>query len=429
MSKNIIFSFILFILVIKINILSNKYPIFAEITQTKSGNIKSILIKTKEQYINYILEHNFVITLTEYSIYEKEANIISVFDKLSSYKKLKDWTFLKIQCYEQNNLCDLLSKNITNKLKPLIKIYVKSQEIKISDIILNFNISELAEFLLKLSSNPIIEIKNNNMNEFFEKYGKFSPLIYYDEKNSEFISCINLLAKKKYFKNYFFGIKSINKTNEDKQKEKILFNNDNMPISLTWEGDCDDVDYFLSKNKYPLISRVDNELINDLIVEPQILVILIGYSSANENIIKFINNEFKKLAYIYKDFVFGFDFYNEFSDNNYIKHKTKFIFISKDINGMKLLLYNFVDELYYIHPIVYKLNSTNSDMIYNRLDNIISNYQNLPFTCGSFYKDIMRRFGFYKFISDRKKMTALGFTILIIIFGLIYLCIFDLCKY
>ena len=55
MSKNIIFSFILFILVIKINIiLSSKYPIYAGITQTKSGNIKSILIKTEEQYINHI---------------------------------------------------------------------------------------------------------------------------------------------------------------------------------------------------------------------------------------------------------------------------------------------------------------------------------------------------------------------------------------
>ena len=186
-----------FILLINIYIVATlRYPINKNISNSEIGNIKTILIKSKESYLNYILNQKYVISLTEFSIKENESKIISIFNKLSSYKILKDWNFLQIQCYEQNDLCNLLSINITNKLLPSIKIYIKSQEIKTSNIMLNFDISDFLEFLLKLSSNSIIEIKNNDINSFYEKYNTYSPIVYYDEKNSEFISCINLLAKK-----------------------------------------------------------------------------------------------------------------------------------------------------------------------------------------------------------------------------------------
>ena len=434
MSKRLINVYLLYIF-INLNIISSKkYPIYSNIINSEHGNIKTILIKSKEQYLDFILKQNYVISLTEYTIYEKEPNIITIFDKLSSFKILKDWNFLKVQCYEKNPLCDLLSINITDKFFPSIKIYVKSQEIKTSSIMLDFNVSDFSEFLMKLSSNPIIEIKNNDINNFYINFGKFSPLVFYNKKNTEFISCINLLAKKKYFKFFYFGIISINDTNntdiKEDIKERIIFDNDDMPVSKTWEGDCDEIDKFLGRNIYPLIIRVDKELIHNLILDQKTLVILMGYISNNEKIDKFINNEYKKLAYIYRDLdlVFGFDFYNELEENNYIKNKTKFKFVSKDINGIKILFYQFVDESYYIYPIVYKINSTNSDLIYNRINNIISRYPNLPFSSGSLFIDSIKRMGIYSFINDKKKMVTLGITFMLIILGIIFLCIFGVYK-
>ena len=420
----------LFLLLLYNNIISSyKYPINYNFANSEFGNIKTVLIKSQEQYLNIILKSNYVISLTEYMIYQMEPKIISVFDKLSSYKILKDWNFLRIQCYEINDLCDLLSQKVTNKTIPSIKIYVKSQEIKTSKIINDFDVSDFLELLLKLSSNPIIEIKNNDIKSFYENYGKFSPLVYYNQKNTEFISCINLLAKKKYLKNFYFGINPINISETDNQKEKIIFDFDDMPISKTWERDCDDVDKFMGQNIYPLLSKIDKEIINDLFIDQRMLVLLVSFTSTNDKIINFINNEFKKLSYSNRDFVFGYYFYNEIEQDNYIMNRTKFKFISQDNNGMKIVLYNFYDDLYYIHPIVYKINSTNSDIIFNRINNIVSHYQNLPFTCGSYFEDLLRKIGIYNFINDRNKIIALCSTIAIIVLGFLYLCIFGKCKF
>ena len=288
MSTNLINLYLLLLLLYNNIISSYKYPVNANIENSEFGNIKTLLIKSEEQYLDIILKSNYVISLTEYTIFEKEPKIISVFDKLSSYKILKEWNFLRIQCYEVNDLCNLLSQNVTNKTIPSIKIYVKSQEIKTSKIIVDFNTSDFLEYLLKLSSNPIIEIKNNNINVFYENYGKFSPLVYYNQKNTEFISCINLLAKKKYFKNFYFGTNGINISDTDIKKEKIIFDFDNMPISMAWERDCDDIDKFLDQNKYPLLSKIDKKLINNLMVDQKILVLLVGFTSTNDKIINFI---------------------------------------------------------------------------------------------------------------------------------------------
>ena len=422
----------LFFLLISFNIIfSNKYPIYHNISNSECGNIKTILIKSKENYLDFVLQKNYVISLTEYTIYEKEPKIISVFDKASSYKILKDWNFLRIQCYEKNDLCDLLSKDVTNKTLPSIRIYVKSQEIKTSKIMLEFDISDFLEYLLKLSSNPTIEIKNNDINNFYKNYGTFSPLIYYNPKNTEFISCINLLAKKKYYKFFYFGINSIDISGQNFKKEKIIFDFDNMPISMTWDRDCDDVDKFLEQNKYPLLTKIEinNEFINNLIVDEKILVILIAMTSTYDKIIQFINNEYKKIAYTNRELVFGYCFYDEFDANNYIMNKTNFKFFSKEVNSMRLMLYNFSDDSYYIYPLYFKLNSTNVENIFNRMNNIISSYNELPFYNGSIFDYIWKKSIFYKFLKDKKKLIALFFTIIFIILGCLYLCFYSNCQF
>ena len=423
MSKQLYLNFLFCLINLQL-ITSIKYPVFNNISTSEFDHIQSILIKSKEQFLDYILNQKYVISLTQFTLYEKEPEILSVFDKVSSYKILNDWNFHKIQCYEENDLCNLLSSNIQNKYLPSIKIYIKSQEIKTSSNIINkFSVSDLLEFLLKLSSNPIIEIKNNDINSFYEKYTKYSPIIYYVQKNTEFISCINLLSKKKYFEYFYFGIYAMNNTELKTKKEKIFFDNEKMPISKTWERDCDEIDEFLEQNKYPLLSKVDNKLLQQLSKDQKVLVVLIGYISLNDMIIKFINNEFKKLAYAHKnpDTVFAFDFNNELTNDNYLVNKTGFKFVSSDINTMKLLFYNFSNELYYKHLLPYKLNSTNAESIYERINFLLENINKLPFTCGSLWQDIVRTNKIFKFISDKKKWIALGFTIALMLLSIIVL--------
>ena len=426
MFKSSLNLYLFFLLICFQIIYAKKYPIYNNISNSEIGSIKTILIKSKENYLDYVLQRNYVISLTEFSIYEKEPKIISLFDKLSSYKILKDWNFLRIQCYEKNPLCDLLSIDIINKKIPSIKIYVKSQEIKTSKIMLEFDISDFIELLLKLSSNPLIEIKNNDINNFYKNYGTFSPLVYYNPKNTEFISCINLLSKKKYFKNFYFGLNAINTTNiskPDAKKENIIFNFDNMPISLTWDRDCDDVDNFLEQNKYPLLTKINmnKEFINEIIVDEKILVLLIAYTSTYDKTVQFINNEYKKLAYTYRELAFGYYFYDEFDGNNYIMNKTNFKLHSKENNSMKILLFNCSDDSFYIYPIAFNINSTNADKIFNSMNNIISSYHDLPFHHGNIFEYIWKKTIIYKFFKDKKKVVALFFTIIFFIAGIIYL--------
>ena len=273
MSKYLNLTLLFFLINLHI-IISLRYPILNNLIISTSGSIKSILIKSKEQFLDYILNQKYIITLTEFTLYEKEPEIISIFDKVSSYQVLNNWNFLKIKCYEQSELCNILSTNIENKSIPSIKIYIKSHEFKTAQNIMNiFTISELLEFLYKLSSNPIIDIKNNNIIQFYENYTRYSPIIYYDESNTEFISCIKLLSNKKYFSKFFFGIFPLNKIELKTKKEKIVFDNENMPISKTWDGDCDDIDIFLEQNTYPLLDKVNNQLMNNLSIDKKILVV------------------------------------------------------------------------------------------------------------------------------------------------------------
>ena len=375
MSKYLNLTLLFFLINLHI-IISLRYPILNNLITSTSGSIKSILIKSKEQFLDYILNQKYIITLTEFTLYEKEPEIISIFDKVSSYQVLNNWNFLKIKCYEQSELCNILSTNIENKSIPSIKIYIKSQEFKTAQNIMNiFTISELLEFLYKLSSNPIIDIKNNNIIQFYESYTRYSPIIYYDESNTEFISCIKLLSNKKYFSKFFFGIFPLNKIELKTKKEKIVFDNENMPISKTWDGDCDDIDIFLEQNTYPM----------------------------------------------HRDLVFAYDFNDNLKEDNYIINKSEFKFISNDNNTINILFYDFSNELYYKNPIPYTLNSTNVKSIYDKINILLENINNLSFTSGSFIKDIIIKFKIIQLINDKKKMIALSITFIIIILSFIFL--------
>ena len=387
---------------------SSKYPLFKDIEKSEKNKINSIIIKSKEEYFEYILNNVFVISLIYFTPFEDNSEIIIKYDKLSSYKIINKWIFLKIICEEPNDICQLFEKY--DKSYPLVKIHIKSIEIKTFKLLLDFELPQLLEFLLKYSTNSIIEIKdNNNIKDFFDKYGDFSPLVIYDSQNTEFISCINMLAKKKYNQYFYFGTIPI-QINKEK-KEKIIFYKETIPMSYTWERECDDIDFFLSKNIYPLINKVDKPLIYQLYNIPKILVILIGNISKNNKINNFIINYYQKISYSNRNLVFSYIDSNE--DKNLINKYD--IHIEND-NDIKIMIYNFIDKTYYIHPITFNIKSQNEEEIYNYISDICRDLSLFSFTTGSLIKDIIKKLGLDKInIYDKNQIVTICCTIILIL--------------
>ena len=416
MSVNKIICIILLMNIYKIY--SLKYPIYNNIDKSETDKVKSIIINSKDQYINYILNSNYVISIIYFTPFEQISQIINIFDKSSSYKVIDKWVFLKVQCSQPNDICQFFENN--DKSIPTLKIYINSVEQKKINLPINFELNQLLELLIKYSTSPIIEINSEDkLKEFYDKYGTFSPKVLYDKEHTEFISCINMLAKKNYLNFFYFGI--LEKKKEQKE-EKIIFDNDNYPISMTWEGECDDIDMFLSQNIYQLISEVDNSLIAQLNNIPKILIILIGNISKNKKIKLFIDNYYKKISYTYRKYVFGYIDYVK--DKNFTnKYK---IYIKND-NEINLMIYNFYEYIYHIHPYAYDISSQNEKEIYNDINNICSDIFSLSYTTGSLFKDLIRKLGLHKMIdiNDKKQLNALYFTIFVIVAGFLYLNVFN----
>ena len=397
---------------------SLKYPIYNNIDKSETNKVKSIMINSKEQYVNNILNSNYAISIIYFSPFEQFSQLINIFDKASSFKIVDKWTFLKVQCSQPNDICQFFENN--DKSVPTLKIYINSVDQKEINLPTNFRLNQLLELLIKYSTNPIIEITSEDkLKDFYAKYGTFSPKVIYDKEHSEFISCINMLSKKKYFKFFYFGI--LEKKKEQKE-EKIIFDNDNYPISMTWEGECDDIDEFLSQNIYQLINEVDNSLIALLNNIPKILIILIGNISKNKKIKLFIDNYYKKISYTNRKYVFGYIDYMK--DRNYTdKYK---IYIKND-NDIRLMIYNFYENIYHIHPYSYDISSQKEKEIYNDINKICVDIFSLSYTTGSLFKDLIRKLGLHKMIdiNDKKQLNALYFTIFVIIAGFLYLYVFN----
>ena len=199
--------------------------------------------------------------------------------------------------------------------------------------------------------------------------------------------------------------------------EKIIFDNDNLPISMTWEGDCDDIDNFLNNNIYPLINKVDISLIYQLNNIPRTLVIIISNFAKNSKINNFILNYYKKISYNKRELVFGYIDLNE--DTTFLKQYNLYINLKND-NDINLMIYNFYENIYYIHPLVYNFDLQNEREIYNNIINICTDLASLSFTSGSIFKDIFKKLGLDKIKNDKNQIIILSITF-IIIFGGFYI--------
>ena len=401
MKKNFFYLFYLFQFFSYI--LSVKYPKNKNITKLpKYNEIKSIEIENINELLNYIQNFDYIIALFHQYWCGDCQKFIPIFDKASQFKIIKQFKFLKIYC-DKKEICN--SFNI-NKF-PTIKIFIKRNEFKTEPI---KELIPLLEFLEKISNNPLIKI--NNELDFYNDYGTFSPIVEYNEKNNQFISCISMLANKEFLINFYFGIKIID--NNEKYKEKIKFDFDGMNVELIWNGNCNEIKEFLNQNIFPIINEIDANLIKIIQKNPRILIILF-YEKNNLRQIEFIKNQFKNISFDNRKFVFGYaDIDEEIEIANFFK--------IKKLNGkMKIVIYDYINSKYYIHNKDFDLNLIDFQQTEKEIRELINNIDNLIYITGNFFNDIFLRFGINHPIWIIKFFLIICIIIIILIFIIIIL--------
>ena len=401
MSKNINYlNFLIFILFLQL-IYSYKYPINEKLDDVKLEEIKSIDVSTKEEFDKYIMSSEYVISMFHADWCGHCRRFLPVFDKASRFKEINSkWKFLKIPCSKYGSLCD--SFNVNGY--PTIKIFKNSKEIKISP---PRELEPFLEFLLKLSTSPLIDIENNDTKKFYQDYGTFSPIVEYNSKNQKFISCIKDLAENDFLSHYYFGLLKNDKTD----KEKIIFDFDNNNIIYNWNDNCKDAKVFLRNNLFPLVSDIDISFMRQMSRNKKTLFMLF-YNSNNEKIKTFLNGAYKEIAKENRELAFGYlkdDKNKELS--NYFK-----INMTKE-SEIQLLIYDFSKETRYKHPTNYDTNINTVKEIEDTIRSLSKNYKNLPFTSGSKFKDFFRKIG----LADLS--TTATTVIFVVVFSLLIICL------
>ena len=154
-----------------------KYPIYDKIEQSKkSKNKKTIDLVSYDDYVDYIKKYDYVIAYFHSDWCEECEQFLPILDEASTYKIInKKWKILKIDCAMNSHIC----MNLGVDQYPNSEIYVKKELVSVE---LPTDLVPLLELLYKLSTNPIVKIKSKE--EFFKKYGYYSPIVEI-EKNIE----------------------------------------------------------------------------------------------------------------------------------------------------------------------------------------------------------------------------------------------------
>jgi thiol-disulfide isomerase/thioredoxin len=403
MNQKILQIIISIYLIIKIN--SVKYPKNKNITKLpKYKDIKSIEIQSTNEIKNYIQNSDYVITLFHQDWCGHCKRFLPIFDEASQYEFVNNFKFLKINC-NKKEICNFFNVD----RYPTIKVYIRGNELKFEPI---RELIPLLEFLQKISTNPLIKV--NNDIDFYNNYGNFSPLVEYNEKNTEFISCISMLAKNDFLIDFYFGIKSININ--DKNKEKVKFNFDGINIEYLWNRECDDIKEFLNNNVYPILNEIDGTFIKLIQKNPRITIMLF-YHKNNLKQVNFIQNQFKKIAFENRKFVFGYVDLEKETD------LAKYFGITKLDSQMQIIIYDFIESKYYIHKESFDINSSSSEKADNDIRNLVNNINRLSFTTGDFFEDLFLKFGFKVNSSVVKLILMIGVLVLIMLtFIIIIIC-------
>ena len=406
MSNKNIFYFFIFISIFHI-IFSFKYPINNKLIDAELGSVTSVEISSKKDFDQYIMNNKYVISIFHADWCGHCKRFLPVFDEASKYKIInKEWKFLKVPCSKYNSICEAFSINGY----PTIKTFKDSKEIKIRP---PRDIESFLEYLIKISSEPLIEIENNNIDKFYKEYGTFSPLIEYNSKDQSFISCIKDLANKKFLSEYYFGLLK----NEEEKDGKITFDFDNNSLVYKWNKNCNDVKTFLNNNIFPLVSYINIAFMRKMNKYNR-RVFMLFYNSNNEKANNFIDNTYKNISKDNRQIVFGYVISNKDKDlSNYFK-----INLTKETE-IQILIYDFDKEITYKHPFAYDSNILKDGELENNIRELVENINSLPFTSGSKFTDFFRKIGVADLSYNTKMILIVGiFVVLIVIVVYLLIC-------
>jgi hypothetical protein len=248
-----------------------------------------------------------------------------------------------------------------------------------------------------MSNEPLIYI-NNTIQEFYDNYGTFSPLIKYNKNKTEFISCIkNLAYNKEFLSEYYFGLIP------DKE-DKIIFNYDNNNVIFNYKGNCDEIKIFLRNNKYPLISEANFNIMRKMNRDNIRYICIIFYFYNNDIVNKFVENDYKNISKENREIVFSYSLYK--TRNEVAKYFQ--VELNKETE-FQILIFDFYKEKFYKHPI-YDINITSLNSVKDDIIKLIKNLDKIKFTSNSKISD---------FISDHKIFLIVLMTIIIL--AIIYL--------
>ena len=357
------FIFIILLLGNNINIISPfKYPINNDLFSSEKGEISSIEIISKSDLDQYILNNKYVIAIFHADWCGHCKRFLPVFNQASKYPIIANtWKLLKISCSKYEKICD--SFNIEGY--PTIKVFKNSQEIK--GIFVPRDKENFLEFLIKMSNEPLIYI-NNTIQEFYDNYGTFSPLIKYNKNKTEFISCIkNLAYNKEFLSEYYFGLIP------DKE-DKIIFNYDNNNVIFNYKGNCDEIKIFLRNNKYPLISEANFNIMRKMNRDNIRYICIIFYNYNNDIINKFVENEYKNISKENREIVFTYSLFN--AKNEVAKY---FQVVLNKETEFQIFIYDFFKERFYKHQI-YDINIISLDNVKDDIIKLIKNMDKISFT-------------------------------------------------
>lgn len=377
------------------------YPKNKDITKgPKYEQQRSVDIETKSELESYITNYDYVIAVFHMDWCGHCRHFLPILDTASTYHIAKKFQFLKINC----NL-----KEICNVFKvdrfPTIKVYHRGNELKIEPI---RELEPLLEFIDKLTSNPMIEVAAKL--QFYEDYGTYSPIVIYNSNNAAFISCINMLAKSDFLNTFYIGAL---KTNDVNTKEHLVFDFNGHPISLNWNDNCDDMKVFLNENKFPVMQKIDSNVIKKIQRNWKIASLLF-IDSNDKSHMNFVNKVYTKISYDHRKEVFG---YVDMNTESGLASHLKIDFKQKP----RLLVYDFSNHRYYIEPKEFEMDK--SEEAYNEIERIANDIRRLKYTTGNAFDDFLLKFGINR-NSNMFVYILIGVVvgIIILMIGIIFLC-------
>ena len=366
------------------------YPVFNEISKSKKGKPKLRDIESSQTYSDYVKNSDNVVAYF-FSDYCPECDeIMEALTEASRYKIFnKNWVFLKVDCSRNSHVCH----NLGVENYPTSEVYRQRQQLYVE---LPTDLKPMLELLYKLSTDPLEEIDFIDIDD--------------EEINLDFMKCIRKIANEDFIKIFYFGIREAKD-----YKEKIVFDNDNYPVTYYWDGVCQNAINFLYDNKFPLITHLDKYFLKDFEDDPRTLITIITFPK-KKKINDFISSVYKKLAYENKKYVFAYVDYEEDKDIFDFYFKVEL----NDTSDIQLVIHNFGEKSYYVHKEIFNIDDQSDDHIINEIERLVLNITNLGFETGSKFQDFINYIGLNK--SDAGREIIVIIVLICILAGLAWLC-------